>query len=133
MALLALSLTMVYGQNSTIELSGLTIAVTNTTEMLRFYEKVFNCNFKEEKAGGSRLYKTKLAGISTVFCPNELANVDARQNRQQFEFDVPDLSKIRELVKNNGGRIRNHAATSGVNRQFSVIDPDGNTIIFVQK
>jgi catechol 2,3-dioxygenase-like lactoylglutathione lyase family enzyme len=111
-----------------MKIGRVTIAVTNMPAMLRFYNGVFEADLT--LIGGTEFYAGTLAeGISLLFCPNDIAKVEAKQNRQQFRFIVDDLAKIRESVTAYGGQILNSNATDDAN-SIGVRDPDGNTIEF---
>ncbi|WP_408039674.1 VOC family protein [Tenacibaculum amylolyticum] len=115
------------------KIAKLTIAVTNITEMVSFYENVFNCNFKKNNFQGYTLYSSEIAGIPIQLCPNVLANVVAEQNRQQFDFVVTDLNQIISKVKAYNGIVRGEIESLQEGKAVTVVDPDGNTIVFIEK
>lgn len=112
-------------------LDHMTLATTHTAAMVAFYNSVFDANLVPVAAYGSTLYKGALAGIALLFCPNEIAGVQAEQNRHQLRFTVPDLEQVLASVRAAGGSV--DADQSGDQTGRAVVrDPDGNTIEFVQ-
>jgi predicted enzyme related to lactoylglutathione lyase len=109
----------------------ITLAVTHLPQMLAFYDTVFHANLKP--LGDGPLYKGSFAGQTLLFCPNEIAGVDARQNRHQFRIAVPNLPAVRETILNSGGAIINEDSDSHGKRLIGVRDPDGNTYEFIQE
>lgn len=115
-----------------ISIRSITLAATHVEEMVTFYNAVLEANLKEiEPMPG--FYSGKLAGHGLIVCPNEVAEVVAEQNRQQFCFTVADIEKTFEAGKSNGGK----AMTPDFEKSDSeirgwLIDPDGNTLEFVQ-
>lgn len=114
------------------KIAKLTIAITNITEMLLFYENIFDCNFKKNSFQGYTLYISELAGIPIQLCPNELANVIAEQNRQQFDFIVTNLHQIIPKVKAYNGIVRGEIITLENGKAVTIVDPDGNTIVLIE-
>jgi predicted enzyme related to lactoylglutathione lyase len=111
-----------------MKIDRVTIAITDMPAMLRFYNGVFDADLT--LIGGTEFYAGTLAeGISVLFCPNDIAQVEAKQNRQQFRFVVDDLAKIRESVTSYGGQIINAENTADA-KTLGAMDPDGNTIEF---
>ena len=116
--------------NQEFKISKITIAVTNINAMVTFYKTVFKCEFTENKVYGTTLFSGTLGDIKLLLCPNEIAGVKAEQNRQQFEFTVKDLDVLIHDAKTAGGTIKDEIHTSGKERSVTVVDPDGNTIVF---
>jgi predicted enzyme related to lactoylglutathione lyase len=116
--------------NSNFKISKITIAITNINEMVGFYKIVFKCDFKELSLGGSKLFSGELFGLKILLCPNDLAGVIAQQNRQQFDIKVNDAKKILEDVIKANGKIKE--PYNSETKTASVIDPDGNTIVFIE-
>lgn len=108
----------------------ITIAVTNTTEMVNFYNTVFNSNLKEIATYGTKLYSGNFIGLELLLCPNEIAGVNAKQNRQQFDISVSDINSVLDKVIKNSGTIKE--VYNKTTKSASVIDPDGNTIVFIE-
>ena len=118
--------------NQDFKIDRITIAVTNVDQMVKFYKTVFKCELKESKAYGTILYSGKLGDIKILLCPNEIAGVKADQNRQQFDFIVTDLDKIIQDSKVSGGKMKGDITTSDKQKSVTIVDPDGNTIVFIQ-
>jgi predicted enzyme related to lactoylglutathione lyase len=125
------------GQQSTsapgeFQLDRLTFAVTNTENMVAFYQSVFNMRFKRVDGPGAYLYEGKLFGINYLLVPNEVAGVRAEQSRYQIEVKVPDVDAVVKRAVWVGGTIKGGVRDSDSRRTATIIDPDGNTIIFFQ-
>ena len=113
----------------TIEL--MTLAATNIDDMVKFYNAVFDANLEgEDTPMGMKIYNGVLAGIPLQVCPNSLAQVDAKQNRQQFQFTVDDIEASVQAALANGGTELEPIRTAGDFKIASVLDPDGNSIVF---
>jgi catechol 2,3-dioxygenase-like lactoylglutathione lyase family enzyme len=107
----------------------ITLAVTNMAQMVAFYNSVFEAEMAQ--VGGSPFYKGTFARVDLLFCPNEIAEVDARQNRHQFRLAVADLDVIANRVAAVHGEVINEGEENG-RKLLGVRDPDGNTYEFVE-
>jgi predicted enzyme related to lactoylglutathione lyase len=116
-----------------IRISQITVAVNDAEAMRNFYEKVFQCTFRSFELQGHTLYSGTFAGIDLVLCPNEIPGVVAEQNRHQFDIVVPDLEKALENVKAAGGKMMDEVQITERSKVASIIDPDGNTMVLIQK
>jgi len=115
---------------SPFKLSKITIAITNINEMVNFYQTVFKCEFNEVSIANTTLYSGNLFGIKILLCPNELAGVIAQQNRQQFDIEVAGIKTVLQDVIKANGKIKE--PYNSETKTASVIDPDGNTIVFIE-
>ncbi len=106
--------------------------------MIRFYNAVFEANltpftpapFSDDDE--MIFYRGHLAGINLLFCPNDIAGIEADTNRQQFNFAVKDVVQVMRTALQSGGvQIDAPQIVEGV-ITASVRDPDGNSIEFVQ-
>jgi catechol 2,3-dioxygenase-like lactoylglutathione lyase family enzyme len=109
------------GTRGLMHLIRITLAATEVDSMRAFYDSVLDTGF--EPLGGSPLWRGTLAGIEVVLCPNDLAGVDARQNRHQLRLAVADPAGSLARVVERGGRIVD--PWNGEVGSFA--DPDGNT------
>jgi catechol 2,3-dioxygenase-like lactoylglutathione lyase family enzyme len=105
-----------------MKIERVTLAATNVQAMVEFYDAVFDARLEPVTAFGTTLYKGHFLGLDLLICPNEIAGVDARQNRHQFRLMVPELTTFVENMKTAGGTIINQ--NSGA---VGFRDPDGNT------
>lgn len=119
--------------NKDFSISKITLSVNNMEEMIHFYSIVFGAEFREIEGYGTKLYTTVIAGSNMLFCPNDIAGVDANQNRHQFDYFVSELDSVIEKVKASGGRIQGNIHQTRYYKSISAIDPDGNTMVFIQK
>ncbi|MEM1137310.1 MAG: VOC family protein, partial [Bacteroidota bacterium] len=119
-------------ESADIKLKSVTISVEHMEEMLLFYKQVFKCDFDKKHTFNTTLYHSNFAGLNVIFCPNEVAKVDARQNRQQFEFIIPNLEDVIKATKTTGGKMKGEIVISDEKKSAVILDPDGNTIVFTQ-
>ena len=115
-----------------MKLKKITIAPVNVEEMVRFYNGLFGSQLKPFEAYGTTLYHGHLAGLELLFCPNELLKIEAEKNRQQLSFVVDNMETTVQEVLRYGGEQRQEVTASPEGKTCGVIDPDGNTIEFVE-
>ncbi|MEO1287131.1 MAG: VOC family protein [Chloroflexota bacterium] len=116
-----------------ITIRAITLATTHTQQMVEFYNAVLDANLSEfQPIPDTSFYSGKLAGIPLTICPNTIAQVDAQQNRQQFEFAVDDIHDVFITALNNGGMQITAIEEQDTMLICSVYDPDGNSIVFSQ-
>lgn len=111
-----------------LHLTRVTLATTDMEAMVNFYNGVFNTQLQAKLP----FYEGKLADVELLMCPNSLAQVDARQNRQQFRFVVDNLEGILQRVQQYGGKVKDRATDQTGTQIAGVVDPDGNTIELLQ-
>lgn len=109
-----------------IKITRITMAITNMDAMVQFYNRVLNAHL--EPIAGTPFYRGAIAGMDILFCPNDIAGVDAKQNRQQFRFLVNNLGDRLEQVSTAGGEIIQSQLEQDGSRIIGVRDPDGNTL-----
>lgn len=107
-----------------VQLQRVTWAVDDLAGMVAFLNGVFDAGL--EPIGNGPFYQGSFLGMSLVLCPNEIADVDARQNRHQFRVAVSDVDATVATVLALGGRVL-HDDTTGGHRLVGIADPDGNT------
>lgn len=117
----------------TVTISALTLATTNTQAMVKFYNATLDANLSPfEPMPNATFYSGQLAGIPLTICPNTIAQVDAKQNRQQFEFTVDNIHDVFLAALDNGGTELTAIEEHDDKFICSVYDPDGNSIVFSQ-
>ena len=79
-----------------IEVEGMTIAVSDMNSMLDFYRALFHVEFTAKEMYGSTLYSGNLGQLQLLFCPAEIAQNTAKQNRHQLDIIVETRSRKRE-------------------------------------
>jgi len=119
--------------NADFKIEKITVAVTHMTQMHAFYTAVFKCELKAIQNYGTTLYAGAIGDIDILLCPNEIAGVKAEQNRQQFDFIVTNLDLVIRDAKTSGGKLQEDVHVSEKQKTVTIIDPDGNTIVFIQK
>lgn len=109
--------------------------------MTRFYNVVFEANltpfvpapFRENAdTDDVTFYRGHLVGINLLFCPNAVAGIEARTNRQQFNFAVDDVVRVMRIALQSGGTQIDAPQLVDDVLTASVRDPDGNSIEFIQ-
>ena len=116
----------------TATLKGMTIAVTNMNAMLTFYHQVLGIEFSEQELFGRQLYTGKWGTLELLFCPADLAQNTAKQNRHQFDIVVPDLQHVIQLVTANGGSLMSEPVEKEGEWSVGVYDPDQNSMVIKQ-
>lgn len=116
-----------------MELMQMDLAATKVVEMARFYEAVFQTPFKPIDAGDVKLYSGKILGMVLLIAPNSVAGVVAEQSRHQFEVTTPDIVGVIQRIKAAGGTVRDDSGAAASPRYITALDPDGNTIVFIEK
>lgn len=111
-----------------MQLVRVTIATLDMPSMVDFYNAVFDAHLAPYSAFASTLYKGSIGPLEVLLCPNDIAGVDARQNRKQLTFSVQNLAAVEARVKSVGGRIVNRSDDGTI---LGVSDPDGNTLEFI--
>ncbi len=114
------------------QITGLTIAVTNMESMLDFYTHIFDIQFVEKEMFGARLYSGQWGGIELLFCPAEIAQNTAKQNRHQFDILVPDLKQLISQSQEYGGQVIGEPLEDEESIRVGIYDPDQNSIVFKQ-
>lgn len=137
LVLAACSISVAQGNDAAVSqpatIAKMTIAATNMEQMVNFYQNAFDTEMQSFEAMGETFYSGLLFGMNVVFCPNKLAEVNAEQNRQQFDVLVADIDTVLETAKENGGSVKEQPQVSGNLKYASVLDPDGNSIVLLQK
>ena len=103
----------------------LSLAANDVPAMARFYDAVFDTGLEPFQAFGTTFYRGTLHGVRFVIAPNDLAGVNAAQNRHQFVYETGDRQAALEAARRAGGTVRDETGTAA-----TVLDPDGNTIVF---
>lgn len=117
----------------TMKLLKITLACTNLEKMTEFYSSVFNVNFSEHEFPSFKMYSGKIGDVNFLFCPNEIAGVEAKQNRHQFDYSTDNIDEVIEKGIYSGGRIHTDLQKTENESFVCLFDPDGNTINFIQK
>lgn len=114
-------------------ITGMTLAVTQMERMISFYSNVFQLNFEEVKMYGSSLYKTELGGVEILFCPADIAQNTAKQNRHQLNVVVNNLKDALSMVEQHEGSILGEPNKKDGIIEVGIKDPDNNSIVLIQK
>lgn len=111
----------------------MTLVATDIKAMVAFYNAVLGADFTPVQNAPEGFYSGKIAGIGTLLCPNSIAQVNAKQNRQQFDFIVEDIEASIQASLDSGGRLLEALSEQNGIKTASVYDPDGNSMVFIQK
>lgn len=114
------------------QIPGLTVAVTNMEEMVSFYENVFDMEFQAISKYNSTLYEGNWGGFDMLFCPAEIAQNTATQNRHQFNVSVKHLQDFVHRVKEHGGTLMSDITEQDGLLSVGIYDPDGNSLVVNQ-
>jgi len=115
-----------------LTLAQITLAATNLEAMASFYNATFAADLRPIAAHGTTLYRGALHNVVFLLCPNSLAGVEAAQNRHQFTYAVTDLDAVLARATGAGGSLSGAPQQQAGQRSATVIDPDGNTVVFTQ-
>ena len=115
------------------KISRITIAATDIEKMVEFYNSVFGARLEGFEAMGSKFYSGSIAGIYTMMCPNSIAGVSAEQNRHQFDYITDDIDEVVNNALGSHGSLKENISVSEKEKFVTIIDPDGNTLNFIQK
>ncbi len=110
----------------------ITIACNDIAAMRAFYSKVFSVKF-EEHDFGFKIYSTVIGGLNFLLCPNDIAGVDAKQNRHQFDYITDKIQEVIDNALSTGGSIHSELLKTGNESTVTLFDPDGNTMNFIQR
>lgn len=113
-------------------ITGMTIAVNEMDKMVKFYSQVLNLAFEEVEMYGSQLFKTQIDSIEILFCPAQIAQNTAKQNRHQLELEVQNLTEVLVEVEKYHGSIMGEPAESEEYLQVGIKDPDNNSLVLKQ-
>ncbi len=83
------------------------LAATNVDAMVEFHNPVFDAGLAPMCR--SPLHAGSLAGTEPWICPNDIAEVDAQQNRHQLRIAVDDVSALIDRALASGGTVINDA------------------------
>ena len=110
----------------------ITLATTDTEAMVEFYNAVFGMNLQPVDVYGTTLYRDDLSGVRFVLCPNSLAGVEAQKSRHQFTYTVTNLADTTARALTTGGTLYEQLPAEGAPTSTTLLDPDGNSIVFMQ-
>ncbi|WP_281986942.1 VOC family protein [Aquimarina aggregata] len=113
-------------------ITGFTLAIINMNMMLTFYTDVFQIQFKPMGSSGFTVYHGDWNGIDIQFCPAELANNSAKQNRHQLTIEVDNLRELTNMIKEKGGKIIGEIVDGESEISVGIYDPDGNSLVLKQ-
>lgn len=113
-------------------MTGMTLAVDQMDKMVTFYSSVFQLDFEEVKMYGSSLYQTSLDGMEILFCPAEIAQNTATQNKHQLNFAVSNLKAALSKVEKYGGSILGEPNEKDGAMEVGIKDPDNNSIVLIE-
>lgn len=113
----------------------LIVSQEKENEMVAFYQNTFEFKLYPSNIQGHTFYDGKLPNLIEIrFVPAELVKVHLDRNRIQLNFQVKDLQKvIKNSLGSGGTQYGEISQTSSGNRIFSVIDPDGNFVVFSEQ
>jgi len=114
-------------------ITGFTLAVINMNMMLIFYGDVFNIQFAPTEISGYTVYNGDWNGMQIQFCPVELANNTANQNRHQLTIEVDNLRETIKIATDRGGKLIGNLVENEHEISVGIYDPDGNSLVLKQQ
>ncbi|QPC84837.1 hypothetical protein G4Y79_10835 [Phototrophicus methaneseepsis] len=111
----------------------MTLVANNIPAMVTYYNAVLDAGFEPIPGAPDGFHRGQIAGIETLLCPNHIAQVEAKQNRQQFDFIVDDITLTMHTALDTGAQIIEAIREQDGIQTASVYDPDGNSMVFIQK
>lgn len=88
--------------------------------------------FIERKINDKLLYSTVWSGLDLLFCPADLAGIEAKQNRHQMDITVENIKKVIDIAITYGGKLMGEVVEDENSKSVGIYDPDGNSILFVE-
>ncbi|MEM8862202.1 MAG: VOC family protein [Chloroflexota bacterium] len=115
-----------------IVIRNITFSIINAANMVPFYNAVLGAGL-EPIQGMEGFFRGKLGQLSLLMCPVAVSGVEAKQNRQQLGFVVPNLQHAIDAGLANGGRlIGDDFEENEFERKGYLYDPDGNSLELIQ-
>lgn len=111
----------------------ITVKTDNIELMVVYYEHVFGVRFKKLPSNGTYIYSARLFGVEMVFVPAPEGSERVGLGRYQFNVVVPDLDGTIRRAVSTGGTLVKQPRIGDTERSATVADPDGNTMVLVQK
>ncbi|MEO1165558.1 MAG: VOC family protein [Chloroflexota bacterium] len=113
-----------------MQITQYTVAVTKMDAMVEFYNLVFDADIMPVE--GTPFYRGVLAGVSLLFCPNSITNINAEKNRIQWQITVDDVRGLVAKAETHGGTAYGECHESDSMIAWGIADPDGNSIELMQ-
>jgi len=114
-----------------LEIHRIDLACTKVEETIRFYEEIFNIDFRRFEEEWGHGYRSELGDIEFMIVSNEIVNVNAQRSRHQLHFTVPDVIRVTSIAKRHGVWIGpEKKQADGISVRMA--DPDENPLVFVQ-
>jgi len=111
----------------------ITMAITNMEEMVQFYQNVLPLKLYPEVRGDYTIYLGKVGDVEIIFCPKEIAGVNAAINTIQVRFVVPNVGKaFKNGLAGEGLEISNPQEIGG-DIHAALRDPDGNSLELIER
>lgn len=109
------------------------MASTNVEVMVEFYQSVFGVRFTKLPANGRYIYTAQLFGTKVVIMQSEVVGTTAERNRYELNVIVPDLEAALGRAATTGATQVGGVKRGPSERSARIADPDGNTMVLVQK
>ena len=106
----------------------ITIAVDSMERMVAFYSAVLEVKFSERELFERTLYSARFGDVELLFCPKDLAGVQANVNTIQVRFVVTNVDAAFAHGVNHGAEAISKPEMMDGERQASLRDPDGNSL-----
>lgn len=109
------------------------LATTRMAAMRHFYNQVFQAKLEAVNTPEGTFYQGELGQLLFTLVPNDIAKVEARQNRHQMTFWVDDIEKTLHAAIQAGGVKTQQSVETEIGKLLAILDPDGNTLEFIER
>jgi predicted enzyme related to lactoylglutathione lyase len=108
------------------------LATTRMAAMRHFYNQLFDAKLEAVNTPEGTFYQGEIGQLLFTLVPNDVAKIEARQNRHQMTFWVDDIEKTLHAAIQAGGVKMQQSLETNTGKLLAVLDPDGNTLEFIE-
>lgn len=108
------------------------LATTRMAAMRHFYNQLFDAKLEAVNTPQGTFYQGEIGQLLFTLVPNDVAKIEARQNRHQMTFWVDDIEKTLHAAIQAGGVKMQQSLETDTGKLLAVLDPDGNTLEFIE-
>ena len=108
------------------------LATTRMAAMRHFYNQLFDAKLEAVNTPEGTFYQGEIGQLLFTLVPNDVAKVEARQNRHQMPFWVEDIEKTLHAAIQAGGVKMQQSLETSSGKLLAILDPDGNTLEFIE-
>ena len=108
------------------------LATTRMAATRHFYNQLFDAKLEAVNTPEGTFYQGEIGQLLFTLVPNDVAKVEARQNRHQMTFWVEDIEKTLHAAIQAGGVKMQQSLETSSGKLLAILDPDGNTLEFIE-